>query len=78
MYFSKKVSGIKIYGNTPIDINTIHIKFSNNNDSFTEIIDFLGNIDTQFFKLRNIFGKYKVEFVFLPGSNFDFKWFQFL
>jgi hypothetical protein len=32
----------------------------------------------QFFKLEHVTGLKTVQFVFLPGSNFDFSWFRFL
>ncbi len=80
MNFVTKINSIEINGKTNLDINTIHIKFSNDTESFTEIIDFRKSVDnnTQNFIIRNIIGNYKVEFVFLPGSSFDFQWFQFL
>ncbi len=79
MNFTTKINKIELCGKTPIDINTIHIKFSNDTDSFTEVIDFTKseNYESLIFNLKNIIGNYKVEFVFLPGSNFNFHWFKF-
>ena len=33
--------------------------------------------EEQAFDLEKVTGVQKVTFVFLPGSNFDFGWFQF-
>ncbi|MEZ0536627.1 glycoside hydrolase family 2 TIM barrel-domain containing protein [Caldicellulosiruptoraceae bacterium PP1] len=73
------VSKIVIYGRSPIDKNTIHIRFSNSEGESTQIIEFThsDNYEERVFDLEKVTGKCNVTFVFLPGSNFDFGWFRF-
>lgn len=70
---------IKICGRSVIDKNTIHIKFNSDNGEFTRLVEFPYTKDfvTREYTLESVTGLQTVEFVFLPGSNFDFKWFQF-
>lgn len=43
------------------------------------MVEFLYSVgyEERVFDLEKITGIQKVTFVFLPGSNFDFEWFQF-
>lgn len=68
-----------IKGYSPIDKNTIHILFSNETENTKQIVEFrqAESYTTQIFELKNVTGVNDVSFVFLPGSNFDFEWFQF-
>ena len=80
MDFGKEgASGIIIYGNTPLENNTIHIHVTDEFGSESnQIIEFNGGNKMQSFKLDKITGKCKISFVFLPGSNFDFYKFKFI
>jgi len=78
MDFSKaEVTKLYICGRTPLDLNSIQIKFDDNNDvqmiGFTRAEDF----EVQEFPLQGTSARQKVSFIFLPGCNFDFKWFRF-
>lgn len=74
----KAASKITICGNSHVD-NTIHVKFSGESGSENRIVEFgkNGGYEEKTFELEGVKGRQKVSFVFLPGSNFDFKWFKF-
>lgn len=76
----KGASEIEICGYTPMEKNTIQIRFSGNGGESTQIVEFLHaeNPETQRFRLQPVSGVQNVSFVFLPGSNFDFCWFRFV
>lgn len=60
--------------------NVINIKFFNTDGSYeTQSVEFTKNTDyeEQVFILKPFRCNQKISFVFLPGSNFDFKWFKF-
>lgn len=73
------VQALTICGHSPIDKNTIHIRFQGKDGDAYDIAEFAYTKDyeEQNFSLSPIYGAQTVTFVFLPGSNFDFKWFQF-
>lgn len=68
-----------IYGRSPIDKNTIHIQFSNNEGQNKQIVEFTksNGYEERVFELEKTTGIQKVTFIFLPGCNFDFGWFRF-
>ncbi len=69
--------GIRIAGSTPLEGNTIHVRFYDGETEEKEIIEFRGNGgEVQEFALPERSGRWDLTFVFLPGSNFDFEWFQ--
>lgn len=85
MDFSHGVHGITICGRSVLEKNTIHIRFSNDEGSVNQIAEFV-MIDAdrsedgyvcRHFALDNVEGLYDVNLVFLPGCNFDLKWFKF-
>lgn len=69
---------ITICGNSHVD-NTIHVKFNGDGGSVNRIVEFAKNsgYEEKTIPLDGMKGKQTVSFVFLPGSNFDFKWFKF-
>ena len=73
-----KASSITVYGCSHVD-NTIHVKFSGPDGDVNRILEF-GKTDSyeeKVFPIEGVSGMNRVSFVFLPGSNFDFKWFRF-
>lgn len=80
MDFDKGVSGITVCGKTPNDMNTIQLRY-NDDDGVqqTQLLEFsnASEYTEKHFELSNISGVRDISFVFLPGSNFDFKWFRF-
>ncbi|MDR2043466.1 MAG: DUF4982 domain-containing protein [Clostridium sp.] len=76
------VSRLTIWGSTPLRANTIHVYFTGENqERVNRMVEFQGKEacgeEKQVFSLERISGKGKVEFVFLPGSDFDFHSFLF-
>ncbi len=72
---------IVICGRTPLKNNTIHIRFKKGENIVNKIIEFENaeEYTEREYSLSDISGRYdEVLFIFLPGSNFDFKWFEFL
>lgn len=76
---SKGFSKLTICGRSPIDKNTIHIRFQNSLENVNEIAEFVHSdtYEEQSFPLSSLMGMQNITFLFLPGSNFDFKWFRF-
>ena len=73
-------SSITICGKSNTENNTINIKFfAEDGSSTTQVIDFAhtNGYEEKTFQLQPVTGRQKISFVFLPGSNFDFKWFRF-
>lgn len=72
-------SSLTICGRTPLDKNTIHVRYSGADGEIKQIAEFARSEDysEQTFRLESVKGMHKVTFVFLPGSCFDFKWFRF-
>ena len=76
----KSATKITICGRSNTDNNTINIKFfDTDNNSKTQIIEFehTDEYEEKTFKIKEVTGEQKISFVFLPGCNFDFKWFKF-
>lgn len=74
--FSKLI----ICGRSEIEKNTIHIRFNGETGEVKQIAEFNhsdGYVEREF-NLDSIKGMQEVTFVFLPGSQFDFKWFKFV
>lgn len=70
-----------ICGRTPLEKNTIHVRFLDRNGiEIKQIAEFVhsDNYMVQEFALEPVKGCNMVTFVFLPGCNFDFKWFRFV
>lgn len=77
MNFGKTgTDSVVIYGRTPLQQNTIQLRFT---DGATQVLSFPHSEEyTELrFPLEKVTGDQKVTFVFLPGCNFDFKWFRF-
>ncbi|MDQ0253175.1 hypothetical protein J2S74_000547 [Evansella vedderi] len=69
-----------VYGKSPIDKNTIHIRFANEEGETNQLVEFTQSdeYEERVFELDKVTGIHKVTFIFLPGSNFDFGWFRFM
>ena len=77
---SKSSTKLTICGKSNTENNTINIKFFDNNGaSTTQVIEFAhtDKYEEKTFELEAITGDKKISFIFLPGCNFDFKWFKF-
>lgn len=74
------VTKLTICGRTPVQKNTLHAVLTNESAERREILEFMHSDDytEQSFELSDtLSGKWKLTYVFLPGSNFDFKWYRF-
>ena len=77
---SDGTQSLTICGKSNSENNTIHVKFfALDGTSSTQVIEFehTSSYEEKTFPLNKIKGPAKISFVFLPGSNFDFKWFKF-
>lgn len=72
-------SKLIIHGHSPIDKNTIHIRFSGADGQMNQLVEFTqsAGYEERVFDLEKVTGVQKVTFIFLPGSSFDFGWFRF-
>ena len=75
----RRVRKLHVYGRTPLDHNTIQVRFTGADGENSVMAEFVHSEDYnwQSFELPQITGDVKVTFVFLPGCNFDFKKFRF-
>ena len=76
----KGAATLTICGKSNSENNTINIKFfAADGSSTTQVIEFAhtDSYEEKTFQLTPVKGAQRISFVFLPGSNFDFKWFQF-
>ena len=72
-------SKLILSGQSPLDKNTIHVRFTSADGEERQIIEFSHSEDFEerIFDIEVVTGKQKVEFIFLPGSQFHFQWFRF-
>jgi len=81
MDFSNRgIKKILICGHTPLPQNTIRIQFNDEINESIQLVEFKKSLtyEIQEFVLENRVGKQTVTFMFLPGCQFNFKWFKFL
>ncbi len=74
------ICGIKICGRTPLARQAVHIRFLTPEGERRQLVEFLHTeeMNEMEFSLECMTGIQDVAFVFLPGSQFDFQWFQFV
>lgn len=80
MDFGKEgVTKLVICGKTPLEKNTIHVRFRGEEGDINQIAEFkeCAEYTEQTFSLERITGEKTVNFVFMPGCAFDFFWFRF-
>ncbi len=72
-------SKLTICGKSKLPLNTIHVRFNTENGNVNEVAEFVGaeEYTERVFEFSKVSGKATVNFVFLPGCEFDFKWFRF-
>ena len=71
---------LEICGTTPLDINTIQIRISDGEKESVQVVEFRksAEFEVQTFDIEPVDINGQVSFIFLPGCNFDFKWFKFI
>ncbi len=76
---STGASRLVVYGRSPIDKNTIRIRFEHEEGESQQLVEFTRSegYEERSFVLEPVAGAQKVTFIFLPGSRFDFGWFRF-
>lgn len=80
MDFGDKGAGkFKICSRSELSMNPVQIRFTSDMGSSLQIVKLPGSREyqEQTFSIEPLKGAGKVEFVFLPGSSFDFWWFEF-
>lgn len=78
--FTKEgITRITICGRTPLEKNTIHIRFKDEENSLNKIVEFPKEEEytEHTFEIGEVKGIQNLSFIFLPGCDFDFKWFRF-
>lgn len=75
----KGAEEIKICSRSELSMNPVQIRFTSDMGSSLQIVKPVGSREyqEQTFSIEPLKGAGKVEFVFLPGSSFDFWWFEF-
>ncbi len=70
---------LTICGKSRLPMNTIHVRFQTENGDRNEVAEFAGakEYTERTFTFSRVTGKTTVNFVFLPGCEFDFKYFRF-
>ncbi len=69
-----------ICGRSHAKENTIHVRFQSEEGNVNQITEFEYSktyVEKEF-DLTSVKGKQQVNFIFLPGSDFDFRWFRFV
>lgn len=79
MDFDHGITKVTLCARTNNPKDSVHLIFGKDEGETSEIIEFEYSKDyiRKEFAIREIIGVNKVKFVFLPGCNFDLKWFQF-
>ncbi len=79
-YLRDGAKQIQLVGRSVSQRNTIRLKISNSKNQKIELLEFPkeNKYKLHFFDINVAPGVYNVEFIFLPGSNFDFDNFKFL
>ena len=79
MNFTKGVKSITIKGRSRIPENPVHVRFMRDGDVIKNICLFTGSdeIKEMTFPVENVTGEWNVNFIFLPGSDFDLIGFRF-
>ena len=77
-FTEQKPARIVITGRSKLDLNSIHLSFSGEEET-RELVEFAGCEDytARTFDISGISGRGRLSFIFLPGSDFDFRSFRF-
>lgn len=70
------VTGVEICCRSPLRGNTVHVQFTTKDGTvLRRILEIPGTTEyqNQHFELEPLVGEGKIEFIFLPGTNFDMK-----
>ncbi len=74
----KGVNRLTLWGRTPLSKNTVHIRFTKADGTvISQIAEYPHDAEHKEFVIDRLQGEGTLEFVFLPGSAFDFEAFLF-
>ncbi|GAE91995.1 beta-galactosidase [Gracilibacillus boraciitolerans JCM 21714] len=75
----KGATQIVLYGHSPIDKNSIHIRCFDGEEETANILEFnhTEQYQKKIFPITKVTGIQNISIIFLPGSNFNLSWFQF-
>lgn len=75
----KSATKVVICGHSPIENNSIHLRISDESGDRIELLEFAHTEDFEEkeYPIAPVTGNNKISFVFLPGCNFDFRYFRF-
>ena len=70
---------ITICSRSPLAKSPVQIRFKTESGDSVQVVQVPGNEEytEQTFDIEALVGNGTVEYIFLPGSNFDFAWFRF-
>ncbi len=70
---------ITIFSRSPLAKSPVQIRFKTEQGDSVQVVQVPGTkqYTEQTFEIETLAGNGTVEYIFLPGSNFDFAWFQF-
>ena len=73
------VDQVRICGRTPLEGTMLLLSLQTDQGEIRRELEFVGSsaYREEVFALEPVQGKVRVRFIFLPGSQFDFSWFQF-
>ncbi|MCQ2519769.1 MAG: DUF4982 domain-containing protein [Lachnospiraceae bacterium] len=79
MNFKDGISSVIVCGRSNNEKTSIHLIFSEGETTYKQMVEipFSSDLKEHVLSLQNTSVNGKVTFVFLPGSNFDLKWFKF-
>ncbi len=80
MNFGEKgAAKLTICGKSRLPVNSIHVRFNTEHGDVNEVAEFAwaDEYTERVFEFSKVTGKATVNFVFLPGCDFDFQWFRF-
>ncbi len=79
MNFTDGVSKVTITGRANKGTYPVHIRFFKGDEVIKQVVEFPASADfrTLTFPVSGFGGEGKINFIFLPGSDFDFKEFRF-
>lgn len=70
---------IKLESRSPLPLSTVQLRFKTEEKEHVQAIQVPGSAEytEHILEIEPLFGIGTVEFIFMPGSNFDMKWFRF-
>jgi len=79
-FTANSMNKIQICGSTPLAKNVIQIRFDDGEVESIQVVEFMRTTDyeVQEFMLEDVGFNQRVSFIFLPGCQFDLKWFRFI